>query len=158
MKRNKIIAITILVAVIIIGVILAVVFGSAKKQTNMPTTTPEQTTTVTETTTADPNAGKVISKLTGEYVKKSIANKRPVALMYNNIINAIPHSGLYNADVCYEAPVEGSITELWAFLKIIQNSRKWVRLEAAEYIIVPLQMSGMLFTVTLDSQNMHLII
>ena len=99
MKRNKIIAITILVAVIIIGVILAVVFGSAKKQTNTPTTTPEQTTTVTETTTADPNAGKVISKLTGEYVKKSIANKRPVALMYNNIINAIPHSGLYNADV-----------------------------------------------------------
>ena len=104
MKRNKIIAITILVAVIIVGVILAVVFGSAKKQTNTPTTTPEQTT-VTETTTADPNAGKVISKLTGEYVKKSIANKRPVALMYNNIINAIPHSGLYNADVCYEAPV-----------------------------------------------------
>ena len=31
MKRNKIIAITILVAVIIVGVILAVVFGSAKK-------------------------------------------------------------------------------------------------------------------------------
>ena len=39
MKRNKIIAITILVAVIIVGVILAVVFGSAKKQTNTPTTT-----------------------------------------------------------------------------------------------------------------------
>ena len=32
MKRNKIIAIAILVAVIIIGVILAVVFGSAKSR------------------------------------------------------------------------------------------------------------------------------
>ena len=156
MKRNKIIAITILVAVIIVGVILAVVFGSAKKQTNTPTTTPEQTT-VTETTTADPNAGKVISKLTGEYVKKSIANKRPVALMYNNIpaagghpgrkdhrpdrqgvrpagaadeespagvINAIPHSGLYNADVCYEAPVEGSITRIMGIFENYSKLKK----------------------------------
>lgn len=123
MKRNKIIAITILVAVIIVGVILAVVFGSAKKQTNTPTTTPEQTT-VTETTTADPNAGKVISKLTGEYVNKSIANKRPVALMYNNIINAIPHSGLYNADVCYEAPVEGSITRIMGIFENYSKLKK----------------------------------
>ena len=87
------IAITILVAVVVVGVILAVVFGSAKKQTNARLQQHLNRQQLLKQLTADPNAGKVISKLTGEYVKKSIANERPVALMYNNIINAIPHSG-----------------------------------------------------------------
>ena len=79
MKRNKIIAITILVAVIIVGVILAVVFGSAKKQTNTPTTTPEQTT-VTETTTADPNAGKVCLMLNESYMIRIYITRESLAL------------------------------------------------------------------------------
>ena len=32
--------------------------------------------------------------------------------MYNNIINAIPHSGISNASILYEAPVEGAITRI----------------------------------------------
>ena len=37
--------------------------------------------------------------------------------MYNNIINAIPHSGIDNAGIVYEAPVEGSITRLMALFE-----------------------------------------
>ena len=44
--------------------------------------------------------------------------------MYNNIINAIPHSGLYNADVCYEAPVEGSITRIMGIFENYSKLKK----------------------------------
>lgn len=97
-----------LVTLTLVFALTLTMFGCAKKE---KTTTPETTAEV-ETTTVDPNAGKVISKLTGEYVSPARGTRRPVALMYNNIIDAIPHSGLSNADVCYEAPVEGSITRI----------------------------------------------
>lgn len=111
MDKKKKITIGIGVAVfvaIIAAVACILIFGKAEKIEKEP----ETTTVVQETTTVDPNAGKVISYLTGEYISPERAEKRPVAVMYNNIINAIPHSGLSNAEVVYEAPVEGSITRL----------------------------------------------
>lgn len=82
------------------------------------------TTTEVETITEDPNEGKSVSKLTGEYVKEARAKRRPIAMMYNNIIDAIPHSGLSNADVCYEAPVEGSITRIMGIFDNYSNLEK----------------------------------
>lgn len=124
MKLNKKIVIPIVVcAVIAVAVVFFIAFGSAKK-TEKETTQAQTTTNQPETTTKDPNAGKIQSKLTGEYVSKKIANKRPVALMYNNIINAIPHSGLSNADVCYEAPVEGSITRIMGIFENYSKLKK----------------------------------
>lgn len=121
-KNKKIIGIAIAMAVLaIVAVACFLIFGSAKKKEN---TLNETTAAQTEAPTDNPNAGKVQSKLTGEYIKKSEANKRPVALMYNNIINAIPHSGLYNAGVCYEAPVEGGITRIMGIFEDYENVKK----------------------------------
>ena len=89
MLKNKKIFIGSTIAVVIIAVVAVVcifMFGSEKKKVSRQE---ETTVTETEAVTKDPNAGKVKSRLTGEYTKPSIANKRPVALMYNNIINAI---------------------------------------------------------------------
>lgn len=109
MNKKKLLLIGAAVAVVaVIVVVCVLVFGGEKKVEDKP----EETTTVAETTTEDPNAGKTVSFLTGEYVSAKRASKRPVAVMYNNIINAIPHSGISNADVLYEAPVEGSITRI----------------------------------------------
>lgn len=109
-KKKKIIIGAATIAVLaIIAIVCVMILGGEKKE--LDKTEPE-TTTVVETTTEDPNAGKRISFLTGEYISEKRAQRRPVALMYNNIINAIPHSGLSNADVVYESPVEGSITRL----------------------------------------------
>ena len=122
-KNKKIIIGTSVAAVLLIiaVVVFALFFGSEQKKVNKS----EETTTVqTETTTEDPHAGKVQSKLTGEYISPSKANKRPVALMYNNIINAIPHSGLYNADICYEAPVEGGITRIMGIFENYDSIKK----------------------------------
>jgi hypothetical protein len=124
MKKKQVIIIATIATIVLAAIIVAciLIFGGEKKK---ETKKAEVTTAVQEeTTTKDPNAGKVRSKLTGEYVKPSIAEKRPVALMYNNIYDAIPHSGLYNADICYEAPVEGAITRIMGIFENYSGLKK----------------------------------
>ena len=124
MGKNKkiIIGAGIAVTIAVIAVVVCIlIFGSEKKKESKVSPT---TTVAVETTTADPNAGKTRSKLTGEFIDSKKVNKRPVALMYNNIINAIPHSGLDNADICYEAPVEGSITRIMGIFENYDKVKK----------------------------------
>ncbi len=123
-KKKLVVGIGVAAVVVVVAAIACVlIFGGEKK-----IETEEETLTTTqeavETTTADPNEGKVISYLTGEYVEKKRASKRPVAVMYNNIINAIPHSGLSNAEVVYESPVEGGITRLMGIFDDYENLEK----------------------------------
>ncbi len=58
--------------------------------------------------------GMVLNDLTGEWVDESFANKRPVAIMINNLSAAMPQSGIGQADIIYEMLVEGGITRLMA--------------------------------------------
>ncbi len=53
--------------------------------------------------------------LTGTYdLAEEAVGKRPVAIMVNNIKVALPQSGISEADIMYEMPVEGGITRLMA--------------------------------------------
>lgn len=54
----------------------------------------------------------VKSYLTGEDVSEEIGRRRPVAVMLGNSQDACPQSGISNAGVVYEVPVEGDITRL----------------------------------------------
>ncbi|MDO4522844.1 MAG: DUF3048 domain-containing protein [Eubacteriales bacterium] len=63
--------------------------------------------------TPDEN-NQVHSYLSGELKDASIVFTRPMGVMINNIINAMPQCGISQADVIYEAPVEGDITRLLA--------------------------------------------
>lgn len=56
--------------------------------------------------------GMIKSCLTGEYVSEAAGRRRPVAVMLNNIREAVPQTGISHAGVIYEAPVEGGITRL----------------------------------------------
>ena len=63
----------------------------------------------------DPNAlpeGQMRSWLSGLPVDEKIGNRRPVAIMLNNLKAAQPMTGVSRADVVYEYVVEGSITRL----------------------------------------------
>lgn len=74
-----------------------------------------QTEAVTEPETVDPYyipEGMMRSYLTGELISEGQGNRRPVAVMLNNIIDAIPQTGISRAGVVYEAPVEGGLTRL----------------------------------------------
>ncbi|HHY13491.1 MAG TPA: DUF3048 domain-containing protein [Thermoanaerobacterales bacterium] len=53
--------------------------------------------------------------LCGEYInKRLIIDKRPIAVMIDNLSNARPQSGLTKADIVYELPFEGGITRFLA--------------------------------------------
>lgn len=68
-----------------------------------------------ETPKEDPNAlepGMVRSFLSGLPVDEKIGNRRPLAIMLNNLEAAQPICGISRADVVYEYVVEGAITRL----------------------------------------------
>lgn len=65
--------------------------------------------------------GMVRSDLTGEWIEESLENKRPVCIMINNIIDAMPQSGISQADITYEFLVEGGITRLLCVFKDYAN-------------------------------------
>lgn len=65
----------------------------------------------------DPLAGKAINPLTGLYVDESVARRRPIGVMINNLKPAIPQSGIGQADVIYETLVEGGICRLFGLFQ-----------------------------------------
>lgn len=76
-----------------------------------------------------PREGMVRSRLTNEWVDPDIAALRPIAVMTPNEAGAIPHYGLSNASIIYEANVEKSVTRMmavyedWKDLEKIGNVR-----------------------------------
>lgn len=64
------------------------------------------------------------SYLTGLPTTKELLNSRPVAVMLNNIKAGCPQSGIAEAAIVYEAPVEGRITRLMAIYEDYQNLEK----------------------------------
>jgi hypothetical protein len=73
------------------------------------------------TASAEESTEMVRSFLTGKLVPESIGRTRPVAIMLNNIYDALPQSGIANAEVVYEAPVEGGITRLMGVFEDYQD-------------------------------------
>lgn len=74
-----------------------------------------ETVVESETQSADDiPEGMMRSYLTGELVPVETGEKRPFAIMINNIEASLPQSGIKYADIVYEAEVEGGITRLMA--------------------------------------------
>lgn len=117
--------------------IAAVTLAGCKKQAETESTEPPvETETETETETVAQLEPTIIeetesaglgddrSYLTGEVVGKELHNRRPIAVMMNNIINACPQAGIGKAGVIYEAPVEGAITRLMAIFDDVSGMDK----------------------------------
>ena len=67
----------------------------------------------------------VYNDLTGEWnTDRKEEYGRPIAIMINNIENAIPQSGIGQADVLYEFVVEGGITRMLAIFNDYDNLEK----------------------------------
>lgn len=73
---------------------------------------------------APPQEGMVHSRLTNEWVDKSVADTRPIAVMTPNENNAQPQYGISKASVIYEANVEGCMTRLLAIYEDWTNLEK----------------------------------
>lgn len=74
-------------------------------EASAPVETPEQS--------PEPSAyNGPIHPLTGEAVEEEIAQNRPVAVMLNNLKQAMPQLGNSQADIIYEVLAEGGITRM----------------------------------------------
>ena len=68
--------------------------------------------------------GETVSYLTGLPISEEMVNSRPLAVMLNNIKAGCPQSGIADAALVYEAPVEGRITRLMAIYDDYRNLEK----------------------------------
>lgn len=124
---------------VLLGLVSVLFAGCKKTEQETAQTTPEPTVEATPEPTeelqqlqpedSEPTEeaipeGYVISYLTGEYVPEEIGRRRPVAVMLNNIKAAVPQSGIANAGVVYEAPVEGGITRLMGIFEDYDDLEK----------------------------------
>lgn len=60
----------------------------------------------------EPVLPEFVNKLTGMETTEELADIRPVAIMINNIKQALPQQGISQADIMYEVLAEGGITRL----------------------------------------------
>jgi len=83
--------------------------------TPIPTPTPESTIESIPEPTPEPTpdlTNMSVNLLTGLYIDKAIAARRPVAIVINNLPKALPQSGIGQASMYYEVLSEGSITRI----------------------------------------------
>lgn len=97
----------------IMSMALLSVVGCGKKEEEATTQETTQQVTTQEATNEDAHAGAAYNELTGEWSDEYVS-KRPIAVMINNIKEALPSSCTKQADIVYECMVEGGITRLLA--------------------------------------------
>lgn len=73
---------------------------------------------ILENTIHDPN----MNPLTGEIEDHEVANKRPLAFSINNHPDAVPAVGISDADIIFEAIVEGGATRMMAIFQEVPNN------------------------------------
>ncbi|MEG1684077.1 MAG: DUF3048 domain-containing protein [Oscillospiraceae bacterium] len=64
----------------------------------------------------------VTNPLTGLPMSASLENRRPVAVMLNDLKAALPQLGVSQADIIYEVPAEGGITRMLALFSDIETA------------------------------------
>lgn len=147
-KNKKImtyVGLAVLVILIITIIVVVVMPGKNKEDNNKPTPTQTPTQTKepvaksTKAATKEPKqtipAGKAVSRLTGKYIDKKVAKKRPIAVMFNNISVASPQSGISQADILYECVTEGGITRLMGIFQNTDSDRIGSLRSARHYFV-----------------------
>lgn len=64
---------------------------------------------------------RIFNYLNGKTVTEEERNKRPVAIMLNNLQKSLPQEGLCSGDIYYECAAEGGITRLMMLVSDIDN-------------------------------------
>ena len=135
-KRN-------ILAVFGLAMILGLTACGGKKETaeSETETTVQITRAETETTSEEREPlpeGQMYSYLTGEPVDEAIGMQRPFAIMINNIQDAIPQSGISQAEIVYECLVESNITRLLCEFQDIENLDKVGSIRSARHYYMDL--------------------
>ncbi|NLO48160.1 MAG: DUF3048 domain-containing protein [Clostridiales bacterium] len=90
------------------------------KPSYSPTPSPTPSLSPSPTPTPTPYNGPV-NPLTGLPTTVDLSGKRPLAIMLNNIKEALPQHGTASADIIYETLAEGGITRMLAIYQSTDN-------------------------------------
>jgi len=127
--------------ILIILMLLMMVACSSGDATveNTPSATPEASQVVVVETQEVEEGDPSINPLTGlPGLPEEAWGKRPVAVMVNNIMAAMPQLGIGEADVIFEVPVEGGLTRLLAIFPDYINMPKVCSVRSYRYYFPPL--------------------
>ena len=135
----------ILLAVMITGALLAGCGGKTEaEQTDITTTTspetdlttttpPETETTTQEILRPDDHTGNM-DPLTGiENLPDEAVGKKPVAVMINNIVDALPQYGIEQAEIMMEMHVEYDLTRMMAIYPDLYNCPEICSVRSCRY-------------------------
>lgn len=88
-----------------------------------PTPTPSASASPQPTPTPEPTPEAVgpLNPLTGLPIDEEWVNARPVAVMLNNLKQAMPQLGVSQADIIYEVLAEGGITRMLALYQSVKD-------------------------------------
>lgn len=120
------------ISIILIITSLFILVGCSKKSVEKEETTNVETVPLITEAETEPNpsiipdevpVGSVKSRLSGLYVPEEVGKPRPYTIMLNNIKTANPQSGISEADILYEALVEGGITRLMGVFEELNPER-----------------------------------
>ncbi|MFR2749815.1 DUF3048 domain-containing protein [Eubacterium ramulus] len=133
------------IAMILLGVMsLSLLTGCGKKEETPAVSDTAQETSISapeEVPVSEPEIpavpeGMARSYLTGEWIDETIANQRPLAVMLGNTKIATPQYGITDADVIYEAAVEGQETRLMAIFQDYANLEKVMSIRSCRHYYV----------------------
>ena len=133
------------IAMILLGVMsLSLLTGCGKKEETPAVSDTAQETSISapeEVPVSEPEIpevpeGMARSYLTGEWIDETIANQRPLAVMLGNTKIATPQYGITDADVIYEAAVEGQETRLMAIFQDYANLEKVMSIRSYRHYYV----------------------
>lgn len=101
-----------IICLILAAILSLTLLAGCKKEEE---TVVESSEPVVVVESSEPEPDPICNPLTGEEgYDEAKLNRRPVAVMINNIFAALPQYGIGCADIIYEIPVEGSITRMMA--------------------------------------------
>ncbi|NLL79461.1 MAG: DUF3048 domain-containing protein [Clostridiales bacterium] len=80
--------------------------------------------TETEAETEESREGMVRSTLTNEWIDESIANNRPIAVMFPHDKTAMPQQGIADADILYEIYAQSTEPRMLGVIKDWHNMEK----------------------------------
>lgn len=131
-------------SVLLIGVLALSLVGCGSKPNRVEEKNHEQISktdtspsaeTPAETPAVD-HSNDMRSFLTGEWVSKEVGNQRPLAIMIANTTAACPQSGIDQAKIVYEVPVEGGITRLLGVFENYNTIEKIGSVRSCRYYYV----------------------
>jgi hypothetical protein len=105
-----------------------------------PSVEPEQITEQDQTTepeqpTEQENILLAENSLTGLMIDEKTANRRPIAVVINNLHKALPQSGIAQSDIIYEVLAEGDITRLVAVFRDFSSAKIGPVRSARDYFL-----------------------